>query len=110
MDLLGEVGVNVIISIGRSHYLLRQAEALKIMAAMSKAVEVDRQHSGEWNDRRDYRLRYVTQRRRESIAITEVDEDQIIIPPEMADEISPGPGKKIRKQIGKPIPQLPFTP
>ena len=102
--------MNVIISIGRSHYLLRQAEALKIMAAMSKAVEVDRQHSGEWNDRRDYRLRYVTQRRRESIAITEVDEDQIIIPPEMADEVSPAAPRKVRKQIGKPIPQLPFTP
>jgi hypothetical protein len=52
----------------------------------------------------------VTQRRRESIAITEVDEDQIIIPPEMADEVSPAAPRKVRKQIGKPIPQLPFTP
>jgi hypothetical protein len=102
--------MNVIMSIGRCDYLLPQADALKIMAAMSKAIEVDKKYSGEWENRRDYRTRYVTQRRRSSITITEVDQDQIIIPPEMADEVSPAPRRKIRKQIGKPIPQLPFTP
>ena len=101
--------MNVIISIGRSHYLLRQAEALKIMAAMSKAVRVEEKYSRELVDKGDYRTRYIVIKR-DRILIAEVDQDQIIIPPEMADEISPAPGKKIRKQIGKPIPQLPFTP
>lgn len=101
--------MNVIISIGRCHYLVPQAESIKIMTAMSKAVEVDTQHSGEWTERRDYRVRYVAQRNRSRITITEVDEDQIIIPPEIADEVSPAPQRKVRKQIGKPTPQLPYS-
>jgi hypothetical protein len=101
--------VNVIISIGRCNYLLPQADAIKVMTAMTKAVRVEEKYSRELIDEGDYRTRYIVIKR-DRILIAEVDQDQIIIPPEMADEVSPAPRKKIRKQIGKPIPQLPFTP
>jgi hypothetical protein len=101
--------MNVIITIAHRHFILPQADAIKIMTAMSKAVEVETKLSGEWNDRLDYRVRYIAQRHRSRVSIDEVDEDQIIIPPEIADEVSPAPSRKIRKQIGKPTPQLPFS-
>ena len=101
--------MNVIISIGRCNYLLPQADAIKVMTAMTKAVRVEEKYSRELIDEGDYRTRYIVIKR-DRILIAEVDQDQIIIPPEMADEVSPAPRKKIRKQIGKPIPQLPFTP
>ena len=101
--------MNVIISIGRCNYLLPQADAIKVMTAMTKAVRVEEKYSREGIGEGDYRTRYIVIKR-DRILIAEVDQDQIIIPPEMADEVSPAPRKKIRKQIGKPIPQLPFTP
>lgn len=101
--------MNVIISIGRCNYLLPQADAIKVMTAMTKAVQMEHKHSGEWNERGDYRIRYVAQRNRDRIIICEIDPDQIIIPPEIADEVSPAPQRKVRKQIGKPTPQLPFS-
>lgn len=98
--------MNVIISIGRCKYLLPQADAIKVMTAMTKAVRVEEKYSRELIDEGDYRTRYIVIKR-DHILISEVDSDQIIIPPEMADEVSPAPPRKIRKQIGKPIPQLP---